>query len=177
MLPFTSFESALPFGEFLDRYGEGNDKSRWEAGRANVTLTEDQSAILKTFTRRVNVVVLAGAWCGDCSAQCPIFEAFAEAAPVLTVRYLDRDDNPAVAEELAVNGGKRVPVAVFYSEDGQEISRFGEKTLTAYRAAGQKVTGGTLPAAGTVAGDWLREFERAHWVARLSPRLRKLHGD
>lgn len=177
MIAFASFESALPYDEFLARYGQGSDRSRWDASRANVTLTEDQSAILATFVRQLNVLVLAGAWCGDCAAQCPIFEKFAEAAPVLRIRYADRDATPGLAAELSINGGKRVPVAVFFSEDGEEISRFGEKTLTAYRKAGQAVTGGTLPAPGTVAGDWLREFERSQWVARLSPRLRRLHGD
>lgn len=171
------FDSALPYEEFLTRYGAGNDKSRWDAVRANVTLTEDQLGILKLFSRRVNVVMLAGAWCGDCAAQCPILERFAEAAPMVAIRYLDRDDNPELATELAINGGQRVPVALFLSEDGFEISRFGEKTLTAYRKAGLALAGGSLPAAGSVADDWLRELERAHWIARLSPRLRKLHGD
>ena len=174
MLAPESFASALPFDEFLARYGQGNDKARWGAARADVALTEDQLAVLKSFTRELKVVVLAGAWCGDCAAQCPIFEAFAAAAPTLKIRYLDRDDNPEVAAELAINGGKRVPVAVFFSEDGQEISRFGEKTLTAYRAAGQRVTGGTLPAPGTVAGDWLREFERAQWVGAAESALKEV---
>jgi hypothetical protein len=25
--------------------------------------------------------------------------------------------------------------------------------------------------------DWLNEFERVQWMLRLSPRLRKIHGD
>ncbi len=37
------------------------------------------------------VLVLAGAWCGDCINQCPIHEHFAAVAPVIQLRYLDRD--------------------------------------------------------------------------------------
>ena len=105
MLAFAHFESAHPYEAFLARYGQGSDKSRWDASRANVALTEDHLAVLKSFTRELNVLVLAGAWCGDCASQCPIFEKFAEAAPAVKVRYLDRDDSPEVASELAINGG------------------------------------------------------------------------
>ncbi len=177
MLSFTHFAEALPYTQFLAAFGQGGDKARWDQNRAAVELTDDQVAVLKTFTRELNVLMLSGAWCGDCAGQCPILEKFAEVAPGIKIRYLDRDTHPDAAAELAINGGKRVPVAVFFSEDGLEIARFGEKTLTAYRKAGQRAVGGDLPDAGTVAGDWLREVERAHWVVRLSPRLRKLHGD
>ena len=129
------------------------------------------AALLAKFTRRTNVLVLAGAWCGDCAAQCPIFERFAEAAPTLTVRYLDRDAHPDAQQELRINGGDRVPVAVFFSEDGFEVARYGERTLAAYRRMIGEATG------GDAVSDWLREFERVQWILRLSPRLRRLHGE
>ncbi len=177
MLPFPLFASALPYDQFLTTYGQGGDRDRWDRSRAAVTLTPDQAAILSTFTRELNVLVLAGAWCGDCSSQCPVFEKFADAAPSLKIRYLDRDAFPAAQAELQINGGNRVPVVVFFSEDGHEIARYGERTLSAYRHLGRAIAPTPAPDAGGVAEDWLREFERAHWIARLSPRLRRLHGD
>jgi hypothetical protein len=60
---------------------------------------------------------------------------------------------------------------VFFSEDGFEVARYGERTLATYRRLAGEATG------GDVAADWLREFERVQWILRLSPRLRKLHGD
>jgi thiol-disulfide isomerase/thioredoxin len=180
MLPFPLFEQALPYDAFLARYGTPADKARWDRTRAAVTLTDDQKRLLGTFTRRTNLLVLAGAWCGDCAAQCPILDRFAEAAPVLAVRYLDRDAFPDAQQELQINGGNRVPVAVFFSEDGFEVARFGERTLTAYRrmaaeAAGEGRGGG--PDLPGVVRDWLDQVERVQWVLRLSPRLRRLHGD
>ena len=186
MLPFDTFDQALPYDAFLAKYGTANDKARWDRTRDAVALTDDQKKLLAKFTRRTNVLVLAGAWCGDCAAQCPIFERFAEAAPVLAVRYLDRDAFPDAQKELQINGGNRVPVAVFYSEDGFEVARYGERTLTAYRRmAGESVgeTCGSGAAAANdpylagVVADWLREFERVQYVLKLSPRLRRLHGD
>jgi hypothetical protein len=171
MLPFSHFDAALPYDRFLTAFGSPGDKARWDRTRESVTLTDAQRALLARFTRRTNVLVLAGAWCGDCAAQCPIFERFAGAAPVLAVRYLDRDAHPDAQQELRINGGDRVPVAVFFSEDGFEVARYGERTLSTYR----KLAG--EPADADVAADWLREFERVQWILRLSPRLRKLHGD
>jgi thiol-disulfide isomerase/thioredoxin len=171
MLPFSHFDAALPYDRFLSQFGSAGDKARWDRTREAVALTDEQRALLAKFTRRTNVLVLAGAWCGDCAAQCPIFERFAEAAPVLAVRYLDRDAHPEAQKELKINGGDRVPVAVFFSEDGHEVARYGERTLAAYR----RMIG--EPSGGDVAADWLREFERVQWILKLSPRLRKLHGD
>jgi hypothetical protein len=33
------------------------------------------------------------------------------------------------------------------------------------------------PVQQAVVQDWLNEFERVQWILRLSPRLRRLHGD
>jgi thiol-disulfide isomerase/thioredoxin len=184
VIPFEKFQAAAPYAEFLTAHGKPADRDRWDRARAAVSLTEDQQKLLARFTRETNVLVLAGAWCGDCAANCPIFDRFAEAAPVLKVRYLDRDVHADVQAELKINGGNRVPVAVFFSEDGQEVARYGERTLTAYRKMVAQLGGDTC-ASGVSSGsyladvtaDWLREFERVQWILRLSPRLRAKHGD
>ncbi len=183
---FPSFADALPLPAFLDKYGSASDRSRWAAAQAAVTLTDAQKQLLGRFTRETNVLVLAGAWCGDCVAQCPAFERFAEVAPVLKVRYLDRDEHADVQQVLQVNGGNRVPVAVFFSEDGFEVARYGERTLARYRQLATQLGGEscatglvskTDPVGVQVVQDWLDEFERVQWILRLSPRLRRKHGD
>ena len=130
--------------------------------------------------------MLAGAWCGDCASQCPILEAFAAAAPVIVTRYLDRDEHADVQTALAINGGKRVPVAVFFSEDGHEVARYGERTLARYRQlvgqlVGESCATGIVkcddPVQTQVVQEWLDQFERVQWMLRLSPRLRKIYGD
>ena len=183
---FPKFAAALPYNDFLARYANDAQKVRWQSVHSEVTLTPAQLELLRTFKRKLHVLCLAGAWCGDCSGQCPIFAHFAAAAPVLDLRFLDRDDHADVQQELKINGGDRVPVVVFFNEDGQEISRYGERTLSKYRKLGSELGGAACPTGLVVPGDallaqvtqdWLNEFERAHWIARLSPRLRKIHGD
>ena len=125
-------------------------------------------------------------WCGDCINQCPIFDHFATASPAIALRFLDRDALPAVRNALAINGGHRVPMVVFLSEDWHEVSRYGERTLSTYRRMAASQLGPSCPTGlvppddsdlGQVNTEWLAEFERAHLILRLSPRLRARYGD
>jgi thiol-disulfide isomerase/thioredoxin len=181
---FDRFSAALPLDHFLVKYGNAAHRTRWQQTFDAVKLTDDQKKLLGAFKREMNVMVLAGAWCGDCAQQCPILDRFAEAATVIKVRYLDNAEHADVQEALSINGGKRIPVAVFFSEDGYEVARYGERTLSKYRQMMRDLVGesspigiGTDPLLAQVTQDWLNEFERVQWLLRLSARLRKLHGD
>ena len=101
----------------------------------------------------MKVLCLAGAWCGDCSGQCPAFEHFAAAAPVIQVHYLDRDEHADVQKVLQINGGNRVPVVVFFSEDGFEVARYGERTLSKYRQLMAQAGGAACPTGILTPGD------------------------
>ena len=183
---YANFSQGLAYGDFLARHGTEVHKQRWRQVHEQIVLTQAQRQLLGAFTRQTNVMVLAGAWCGDCVNQCPIFDHFAAAAPVLNLRFFDRDVHADLQRELQVNGGNRVPVVVFFSEDGCEVARFGELTLSKYRQMMRDQTGPSCPTGIVLTGDpllaqvtqdWLNEFERAQWLLRLSPRLRQLHGD
>jgi thiol-disulfide isomerase/thioredoxin len=183
---FDKFTAGLPLPAFLAKYGTDGDRAKWARAAEQTLLTDAQKQLLGKFTRRTNVLVLAGAWCGDCAGQCPIFERFAEVAPVIVTHYLDRDEHADAQAALKINGGNRVPVAVFFSEDGHEVARYGERTLAKYRQLVSQQIGETCgtglvkagdPVQQQVAQDWLDEFERVQWILRLSPRLRKMHGD
>jgi hypothetical protein len=180
---FEKWPVALRYGDFLAKYGSAVHQSRWKQTLDRTALTAPQRELLAGFKRKMHVLCLAGAWCGDCSGQCPIFERFAEATPMIEVRYLDRDALADVQRELQINGGNRVPVVVFFSEDGCEVARYGERTLSKYRQLVQALDGASCPtgiAAGgevSVVQDWLDQFERVQCILRLSPRLRQVHGD
>lgn len=183
---FEKYKLGLPYHDFLKKYGSDVHQARWQQVHQQITLHDAQKALLKSFKRTMPVLCLAGAWCGDCVNQCPIFEHFAAVTPAVQVRYLDRDEHADVQQLLQINGGNRVPVAVFFSEDGTEVARYGERTLSKYRVMMQEQTGaacptgihvGTDPLLMQVAQDWLNEFERVQYICRLSPRLRKIHND
>lgn len=183
---FDRYQEGLAYAAFIERYASDAHKQRWRQVHEQVSVTAEQRALLGSFTRAMPVLCLAGAWCGDCIQQCPIFEHFAVAAPSIRVRYLDRDDHADVQRELQINGGNRVPVLVFFSEDGFETARCGERTLSKYRQLMREQGGPSCPTGlivskdpllAQVTQDWLNEFERVQWLLRLSPRLRQKHGD
>src|SRR5262249_56849876 len=123
---------------------------------------------------------------GDCGKQCPIFERLGEVTPQIDTHYLDRDAHSDGQRELRINGGDRVPVVVLFSEDGYEVARYGERTLSQYRHLAEYTSGAACPTGLNPATDpvpkqvvqeWLDEFERVQLILRLSPRLRQIHGD
>jgi len=135
----------------------------------------------------MKVLVVAGAWCGDCVNQCPIFDHFvASANGTIDLRFFDRDQHSDLADELSTCGGQRVPSALFLSEDNFVCGRYGDRTLAKYRNMAETQLGAACPTGigradqsllDQVTQEWLNEFERIQLMLRLSGRLRKLHND
>jgi hypothetical protein len=179
------YQAGHSYQDFLAKYGTEEQRGKWAAMHARIVLTDNQKKLLASFKREMPVLVLAGAWCGDCVDQCPIYDHFAAIASVLKIRYLDRDNAPDFAPHVKICGGARVPSVVFLSEDFQEVGRYGDRTLARYRVIFEKV-GGEACSTGLVVDadlqanviqEWLDQFERAQLILRTSPRLRQKHGD
>ncbi|MBQ72873.1 MAG: thiol reductase thioredoxin [Planctomycetaceae bacterium] len=176
--------SGLGFNDYL-----ATDPVRaedWRRIHDRIALDEHQERLVAGFTRTMPVLVSSGIWCGDCVQQGPLLERIAAASDHIDLRWLDRDEHPEFASSLRINGGDRVPVVVFMSEDFQPVSVLGDRTLTRYRAIAARNLGPSCPLPGApvpddeLAGtlqDWLDEFERVQLLLRVSPRLRQLHGD
>ncbi len=187
MIDFNAaFDSALSYEEFLNTHGSEEHRRRWQGVHERVSLSDAQKALLGGFKREMKVLCMAGAWCGDCAEQCPIFDHFENATPTIQVRYIDRDADDALKNELSVCGGARVPAVVFLSEDGQFVGRYGDRTISKYRQMAADQLGASCPTGiappaddllQSVVQDWLNEFERIQLIVRTSPRLREKHGD
>ena len=152
----------------------------------SVQLSGEQIQLIESFRRRMPVLCMAGAWCGDCVAQCPIFQRIAAASELIDLRFIDRDADADLAEELKIAGGSRVPQLVFMSEEFLPVSRAGDRTLARYREMASTVDGAMCSTGIVMEGDsvftsvvqeWLDEFERCQHILRLSPRLRKINND
>ncbi len=184
------FDRAFEYDNFLTHYASQVHRERWAENEKRIELSAAQIAAFGQYSRKMNVLCLAGTWCGDCAFQCPMLRKFAQAAPpgLIDLRFLDRDDAPPdVREALRINGGQRVPAVIFLSEDGFEAARYGEKTLAQYRreAASLQGVSCSLGIAGAddleyreaVISEWADQFERAQLILRLSARLRNKYGD
>ncbi len=187
MFDFLSrWPDGLSYADFLARHGTDEQRRRWDAVYSQVTLSDEQAALLRGFRRRMLVPVLAGTWCGDCVQQCPIFARIGEANALIELRFFDRDTHPDMADAARICGGRRVPTVIFLSEEGAFCGLLGDRTLTKYRELSAGLDGAACPTglvgpnSTTLAGviqDWLNEFERVQIMLRLSPRLREKHGD
>jgi thiol-disulfide isomerase/thioredoxin len=178
-----AYARALPYDEFLSRYGTDAHRQRWQTAYERAVLTPAHRTLLDGFQRQMHLLCLAGTWCGDCVRDGAILHRIAESGPRVELRFLDRDENPEIAQALSINEGLRIPIVLFLSEDLIECARYGERTLATYRKmAAERLGEGVAPATpeehyAAVVQDWMDEIERVQWLLRLSPRLRAKHGD
>ena len=182
----AKFEEGLSYAQFLEKHGTEEYRRRWQGVHNEVRLTGVQQELLRSFKREMKVLVSAGAWCGDCVNQCPIFAHFSAENPKIRIHFLDRDENSDLSEALSICGAARVPSVLFLSEDNHVCARYGDRTLAKYRQMAQQQGGANCPTGiappeqsllESVTQEWLDEFERVQLMLRTSGRLRQLHGD
>jgi thiol-disulfide isomerase/thioredoxin len=179
------FATALPYDRYVAT-GTDEQQRRWKAFSERVRLTDAQRELVAGFVREMKVLVISGIWCGDCVQQCPLLEHVArENRGKIDLRFLDRDQNRDLTERFRINGGDRVPVALFMAEDFELCSAHGDRTLRRYRALARKQLGAACPTGiggpdpdevAATLQDWVDEFERVQLMLRLSARLRQKHG-
>ncbi len=180
------FARALAYEKYVAN-GTDEQQRRWRQVYEAAALTDPQRQLLATFERRMNVLVVSGVWCGDCVQQCPLIARIAEANPTsIDLRFIESDAQRDLVEQVRINGGERVPVALFMAEDCEVCSIFGDRTLSRYRALARKQLGAACPTGiggpdqdetAATLQDWVDEFERIQLMLRTSPRLRHKHGD
>ena len=148
-------------------------------------LTEEQLKRLKGWNREMNVLMYSGVWCGDCVRQGPLLKQISDTVgDNVNLRVIEREVSEQLQDELRIVGALRVPMVVFLSEDWWEIGRFGERTLSYYRAKAAREIGAnynagilTPRARDRELSEWVDIFERMLIMLRLSPPLRRKHGD
>lgn len=186
MFNFASqFESGFSYQDFLQKYGTDQHRDAWQGVHQQIQLSSQQMELLSGFKREMKVLCMAGAWCGDCVRQCPIFDHFAAATDKIQLRFVDRDEDEDLKAELTLCGGARVPQVVFLNENDQFVGRFGDRTLSKYRQMAHDLGASCPPGVvqppadilQTVTQEWLDEFERIQLILRTSPGLRGKHGD
>ena len=179
------FEQAQDYEEYLEK-GDQEKVPRWrESEERTPALSEAQLRRIQGYDRELNILVYSGIWCGDCSRQGPPLKAIAEAiGDKANLRLIEREVSPKLMDELRIVGATRVPIVVFLSEDFWEMARFGERTLSVYRAKaardiGRKFDAGILSpkARERELAEWADIFERVLIMLRLSPPLRRRHED
>jgi len=180
------FAKALPYDRYLQT-GNEEQQRRWTQVYDAAHLTAVQKELLAGFVRQMKILIFSGIWCGDCVQQCPLIYRIAEAnAGKIDLRFVERPRESELDPELRINGGSRVPVVQFLSEDNEWCATAGDRTIHRYRALAHARLGPLCPT-GIVApdkdeldatlADWLNEVERVQLMLRLTPRLRQKYQD
>ncbi|MFZ4572995.1 MAG: thioredoxin family protein [Phycisphaerales bacterium] len=180
------WERALTYESYVAT-GSPDQRASWAAFHSKVRLTPEQCDVLGGFSRRLKVLVVSGMWCGDCVQQVPMFDHIQRAQPEwISLRIGDREVHEELSDAVKICGGRRVPTVVFLNEDDEFIGLYGDQVLSRFRAKAARSLGAHCPLPGAevpadevaaTLADWLREFERAHLLVRLSAKLRERHGD
>jgi thiol-disulfide isomerase/thioredoxin len=179
------FEMASDYETYL-KEADPNTVPRWRDSEGRVPeLSDEQLERLRGYDRKMNVLFYCGIWCGDCARQGPMLKRIADAAgEKVNIRFIEREASEELQDELRILGALRVPVVVFLSEDFWEVGRFGERSLSVYRSKAAREIGrgsdsGILSprAMERELSEWVDIFERALIMLRLSPPLRRRHGD
>ena len=177
--------------ESYEDYLKGSDPKRagpWKSLSTRIpALSSEQHERLTGYGRALNVLAVSGVWCGDCVRQGPMIRQIADACDEgVSLRVIDRDQNPKLRDEVRILGAARVPVVVFLSEDFHEVGRFGDRTLHTYRRKAETEIGAAcaVPTAklppeelSAERDEWVTIFERMLLMVRLAPPLRERHGD
>ena len=180
------FTSALPYERYI-RTGTEEQQRRWNQVYEAARLTDAQRQLVGGFERRMKILVFSGIWCGDCVEQCPLIQRIAEANPgKIDLRFIERPKDGELIPELRINGGNRVPIVLFLSEDDLWCATAGDRTIHRYRALAFRRLGAHCPTGivppekeeleATLA-DWVNEVERVQLMLRLTPRLREKYQD
>lgn len=184
------FEKANPYDQYVAT-GSADQQASWKAFHGRVKLNAEQQSLLGGFTRKLNVLVISGTWCGDCVQQVPMLDAIAKAtanagAGAINLRIIDRDAGKALSDQVKVCGGNRVPTVLFANEDFEFCGLSTDKSISRLRGLAARSLGAACPLPGApiesdeVAAtlqDWVNDFEKMHLLVRLSAKLRDRHGD
>ena len=184
----AKFEQALSYEAFVKLGEPEGHRPPWDQRYGQLTLTDDQDQLVKSFSRTMHVLCMSGTWCGDCALQGAAMQRIAEANQAsIRLRYLLRCEQHAdLAIKAPINKGFRVPITWFMADDFEPIAWFGDRTLSRYRSIARKTLSGEQTAAlpeppddpvREVLGEMMDEFERVHLLLRLSPRMRAKHDD
>ncbi|HMO02245.1 MAG TPA: thioredoxin family protein [Oligoflexia bacterium] len=183
----TAFYKAFDYGQFIAG-GSPAEQARWHKHLEKIIVPIETNKRFQNFKRELNILVLAGTWCGDCARQAPMIHKLETLAPEkIKARFLDNQADPEIRDELRLCGGARVPVAIAMTEDFFELGRFGDRSLAYYRNKIKNETEGaicesgiSLPTAEELTSElieWAEFIERCQLIARLSPFLRNRWKD
>lgn len=89
---------------------------------------DEFKVFLQKIHKKIYMVVLTEAWCGDTANLVPIFEKIKLQNPqFLSFLLLLRDENPDVMDDNLTNGSRSIPKLIFLDENLQKLTTWGPR--------------------------------------------------
>ncbi len=117
------------------------NKDRFETYYESAALTKEDQDFFANASSMPNglkkLMIIGEDWCPDVFRGMPVFARIAEAAGIET-RIFPRDDNLDMMDEFLKDGEfASIPVAVFYDDKLNEITRWIERPVVGYDQSNQ----------------------------------------
>lgn len=76
-------------------------------------LDAEAALLLAQITQPMQWWVLTEGWCGDAAQVTAVIDGLAKNQPNITLRFLLRDQNPALMDAFLTDGGRSIPKVIF----------------------------------------------------------------
>ncbi len=120
------WEKGRPFTEWLEHEVEEH-RELWEGVHDRHETPDRALERAREIGGEWRLLVLAEDWCGDASNTVPVLARFAEAAPNVEMRVVERDENPELMDAHLTNGGRAIPIAVVLDRDDRPRGSWGPR--------------------------------------------------
>ncbi|MDP4115229.1 MAG: thioredoxin family protein [Bacteroidota bacterium] len=84
------------------------------------------NTLLKVTVPQVWMVITEN-WCGDSAQSLPVLAKIASVNPLIQLKIVLRDENPEIMDKYLTNGTRSIPVMVAFSNDGDELFKWGPR--------------------------------------------------
>ncbi len=126
MLDFGSlWQQALPFHDYVATTAEQH-RGLWEGVYRLARVPEWAGSVIPSGQTR-HLLVIAEDWCGDAVNTVPVLQKWVEAVPSLSLRVLQRDQNPELMNRYLTNGSRSIPIVIGLDEDFNELGHWGPR--------------------------------------------------
>lgn len=120
-------------GKWILNYTKGNNL-RMDRGAKVFKANQELSDIVTGVKDNWIWLVITEGWCGDAAQIIPGFVQLAALNPNHTIRFILRDEHPAVMDNYLTNGSRSIPILVLLKEDTlEEIGYWGPRPAVAQK--------------------------------------------
>lgn len=120
--------------EALLHYTQLNDR-RMKRIYKITRLSDRIIQMMASWERKINVLVLTEAWCGDAAQNIPVLAKVFDGSSI-RLRMIWRDEHLDIMDQFLTNGGRSIPKAIFMdAETGELLGEWGPRPEIAQKMA------------------------------------------